>query len=92
MWNDSDSDEERPPRKRARLHARKEYSNPNEFHERFRLTHALFEKLHQDIGQFLMPDDATNKLIDSRHKLLLALRFFATEIAREIRRDPGILF
>jgi hypothetical protein len=42
MWNDSDTDDERPPRKRARLHARIEYPDSDEFHERFRLTPSLY--------------------------------------------------
>lgn len=35
--------------------------------------------LHREIGEFMVPDDKTNNAMDSRHKLLSALRFFMKE-------------
>jgi len=57
---------------------RKIITDPTHFRERFRLTRRLFEILLQRIGADLTPETSRSHALTASEKLLITLRFFAT--------------
>lgn len=72
---ESEEEEEYNPRKFRILRG---YSEPWDFHQRFRFTPRQFEMLLQILGQALKPKSVANHAISPKHKLLATLRFYAS--------------
>jgi len=75
----SDEDESRVVRQRQRVfNPRVEFLNAAEFRERFRLTSWQAELLLNIIGPGIEPQDRKRASMTAKHKLLAALRFYAS--------------
>jgi len=60
------------------FHDRIFITDPSMFRERFRFTHRLFEVLLQRLGPFLAPATRRSHAISATDKLLIGLRYYAS--------------
>jgi hypothetical protein len=78
---ESSSDEEnfqQPPKKVKRYRPAIIYSQPDDFRERFRFTKRQFELLLLEVGPIITPINRTNNGINATQKLLITIRFYAS--------------
>jgi hypothetical protein len=69
------------------------YDNPSDFYERFRFTPRLFELLLQEMGPILKPKATTNHALTAQQKLLIFLRFAASnEFYYELQDNQGFIY
>jgi hypothetical protein len=91
--SESDTENEIPPKKKKIYRERRVYTNPNDFYQKFRLTPRLFENLLQILGPTIKPLASTNHALSAKEKLMIFLRFAATnEFYHEVCDTQGLFY
>ena len=75
---DDESEDEFEPRRPNKYRERRIITNPSDFFMRYRLTPRLVEVLLQIVGRHLKPKVPTNHALSETKKLLIFLRFVAS--------------
>jgi hypothetical protein len=75
----SDDNENQQPIERTKIYRPTiSYSQPSDFRQRFRFTKRQFECLLLEVGPKLRPKVSTNNAVNETQKLLITLRFYAS--------------